>query len=152
MNTSKPTAAISPARIESTKLTFSRGRRAIIHVNSSHDTKVAIRIEKSQNSQSNTANCGTPSHFSNAAIGAAWPTVVSATVARITANVPTIASRSENLLRTKPGDSTCESHHISVSACRRCDIQPSPAHTAVTRPMTPTEVRASMAEFINSCS
>ncbi len=152
MNTSKPIAAISPARIESTKLTFSRGSRAIIQVNSSHDTSVAISMEKIQNSQSKTTNCGMPSHFSSAAMGAAWPTVVSPTVATMTANVPTMASRSESLLRTKPGDSIWVSHHISVNAWRRCDIQPSPAHTAVARPITPTDVRASIAEFINSCS
>ena len=66
----------------------------------------------------------------------------------ITTNVPNIANRSDSLLRTKPGDSMRRSHHISVNACRRCDIQLRPAQAAVARPMTPTDARASIAEFI----
>jgi len=70
----------------------------------------------------------------------------------VTTNVPTIAIRSETLLRTKPGESMRCSHHISVNACRRRDIQPRPTQAAVARPMTPTDARAWIAEFIRSTS
>ena len=55
-------------------------------------------------------------------------------------------------MRTKPRESGGWSHHISVNASRRCDIQPRPAHAAVARPMTPTDARAWIAEFIKSTS
>ena len=52
-------------------LTDSRGSRAIIQVNSIHDTSNETNIETSWKIASNTEYSGIPSHFSTAAIGAA---------------------------------------------------------------------------------
>src|ERR1700744_2316011 len=145
LKSSKPIAAINPARIEATRLTFSRGSRAIIQVNSSQETNHDTNSEITLKIRSNTENSGIPNHLSTADIGAVWVSALNATVAMSTTNVPSIANRSDTLLRTKPGESMRCSHHISVSACRRCDIQPRPAQAAVAIPMTPTDARASMA-------
>ena len=75
---------------------------------------------------------------------------VNATVTIIAAKRPTIAIRSESLVRRKPGRSWRSKPHIWLSASRRLAIQPSPAHAAVANPMMPTDVRDSIAESINS--
>ncbi|CFS17926.1 Uncharacterised protein [Mycobacterium tuberculosis] len=99
MNSSKPTAAINPARAAVTKPTGSRGSRPIIQVNSTHDTSTDTSTEMPRKISSNTENWGISSHLSTAAIGLAWPSTVSAMVATITTNVPTMAARSDSLVR-----------------------------------------------------
>ncbi|CNV33969.1 Uncharacterised protein [Mycobacterium tuberculosis] len=82
-----------------TKPTGSRGSRPIIQVNSTHDTSTDTSTEMPRKISSNTENWGISSHLSTAAIGLAWPSTVSAMVATITTNVPTMAARSDSLVR-----------------------------------------------------
>src|ERR1700690_1508275 len=138
--------------MEATRLTDSRGSRPIVQVNSNHATSTDTKMEIPRKIQSNTENSGIPSHLSTASIGVVWPRALRARVTRITKNIHSMARRSDNLVRTKPGESTGCSHHISVNAARRCDIQLRPAQAAVVRPMTPTDARARIAEFTKSNS
>ena len=133
LNTSKPMAASSPARAAARIGTGRRGSLAIIAVNITHATRT--------DSASDTPRNG-PASLSAGSAAAVRPRV-----SRVARNTDTSAPISETLVLTNPAVSVgCP--HTSVSAIRRFDIHPSPAHSAVARPITPTEVRESMAESI----
>src|SRR5271170_6436425 len=115
-------AARNAARIELAKLTGSLGSRAIIQLNTNHDSSTDISIDTPRRIASSTGALWIPSHPNTLPIGVASASALSANVARMATNDDTIAPRSENLVRTKPRDaSSC--FHISLSAVRRLAIQ-----------------------------
>ena len=134
LNTSKPTAASRPARAALRMSTGVRGRRAIIQVNISHATRTDA------SSDSGRSSVGKPGTDGSAS-------AVRPSVSRIATNADTRASRSEPFRDNQPAESSVMPH-IADSASRRFDIQLSPAHSAVTSPMTPTEAREAIAASI----
>ncbi len=91
-----------------------------------------------------------PIHSTTCFIKPELPRAVSATVTTIAVKRPTMAIRSESLVRRKPGGSWRCCPHIWLNASRKLAIQPSPAHAAAANPMIPTDVRDSIAESISS--
>src|ERR1700744_3065024 len=99
LNSSKPIAASSAARIELTKGTGYLGNRAINQPNTNHDNRNDTNTETARNIASNPGRSSTPSSFSSRPIGAAPASALSASVAKMATNDHTIAVRSENLVR-----------------------------------------------------
>ncbi|BBZ62133.1 hypothetical protein MMON_34340 [Mycolicibacterium monacense] len=120
----------------------------MIHVKSNHDTSSDTSSEAIRSPMLSPGSSGIASHFRILRMSPRSPRAVIAIVTASARNVDTSASRSESLVRRKPGRSPRCRPHIWLSASRRLAIQPRPAHAAVARPIRPTEVRESIAAFI----
>ena len=142
LNTSKPTAAINPARTELRKLTDSRGSRAMIQVNSSQEIK--HRHQTATPRAAATPIPGTscrPSHSSTCFITSELPSTVSAMVMTMRDEHAEHGDEIGQLGAHEARRFVAHPPHIWLSASRRLAIQPRPAHAAVARPMMPTDVR-----------
>src|SRR5689334_9255923 len=124
----------------------------MIHMNSTHEIRIDASSDATRSAKPTPGTSCTPNHSNTWRITFLLPNAVSAMVMTIATNKPTMATRSDSLVRMNPGESWRIRPHIWVSASRRFAIQPSPAQAAVAKPMMPTEVRESIADSISLTS